>query len=64
MAKKYRRPCLHLDMGKLSIDASARMLRSWVVEHRIEMLNVAGPRLSGDTTIYRTTFEILEAAFV
>ena len=64
MARKYRRPWLHLDMDRLSVERAAQMVQSWVTENKIEVLNVAGPRQSEDPAIYDTALKILRAAFV
>ncbi|HVN22812.1 MAG TPA: putative molybdenum carrier protein [Syntrophorhabdales bacterium] len=63
MAVKHDRPWLHLDMKRLTVREATQMLRSWVAENHIEVLNVAGPRKSRDPLIYDTTFEILQATF-
>jgi len=60
MAIKHDRPWLHLDMNRLTVREATQMLRSWMVENKIEVLNVAGPRKSSDPLIYATTFELLE----
>jgi hypothetical protein len=64
MARKHGRPRLHLNMVKLSIEQAAQVLRSWIAENKIEVLNVAGPRQSEDPRIYDTTLEILQAALI
>ena len=61
MARKYGCPWLHLDLAKLSIEQAVRVLRSWIGENKIEVLNVAGPRHSNDQAIYDTTRQVLEA---
>jgi hypothetical protein len=63
MARKHSRPWLYLDIAKLSIEQAAQTLRSWIAEHDIEVLNVAGPRQSADPKIYDATFQILRATF-
>ena len=63
MAVKHGRPCLHLDMEKLRFRDATQMLRSWIAENVIEVLNVAGPRKSNDPSIYETTLKILQATF-
>ena len=63
MAIKHGRPRLHLDMNRLTLQEASRMLRSWITEHQIGVLNIAGPRQSNDPAIYETTIELLEKAF-
>ncbi len=64
IAEKHGRACLHLDMNELSVEQAVQILRSWITENKIEVLNVAGPRQSKDPAIYDTTFEILQLTFV
>ncbi len=64
MARKHGRPWLHLDMQKTTPDEAARRLREWIADKSISVLNVAGPRQSGDPTIYDTTLEILQFTFI
>jgi hypothetical protein len=64
MARRHKRPWLHLDMGKLSVEQAVQILRSWIAENRIEVLNVAGPRQSRDPKIYDTMIALLQASFL
>ena len=64
MAKKHRRPQLHLDMTKLTVDEAAQKLRGWIADKRITVLNVAGPRRSKDPPICDATLELLQATFL
>ena len=63
MTLKHGRPRLHVDLFKTNSFSAARAIHSWIMAHRIGVLNVAGPRQSQDKRIYRATFDILEAAF-
>jgi len=60
MAKKHGRPCLHVDVNKTNGFRAASIFISWVLEHGIEVLNVAGPRASKDPDIYKNTKDILK----
>jgi len=46
LARKHRRPLLHLDLATTPPAAAAAELRAWLASHRIAILNVAGPRAS------------------
>lgn len=46
LARKHRRPLLHLDLATTPPAASAGALRAWLAGERIAILNVAGPRAS------------------
>lgn len=56
------RPWLHIDLNKTIAFQAAQKIRSWIAEHGIEVLNVAGPRASKDPAIYKATTDILETA--
>lgn len=60
LAKKHNRPCIHLDMNKLSINDASNAVKAWIEENEIQVLNVAGPRASKDMAIYNVTMKILE----
>jgi hypothetical protein len=63
MAILHGRPWLHIDLNKTESFQAAKQIISWLAEHEIEVLNVAGPRASKDSAIYPTTFDILESVF-
>jgi hypothetical protein len=62
-ADKHGRSCLHIDLNTLNEFHSARKINTWVIENNIEILNVAGPRASGDPHISHAVADILEAFF-
>ncbi|MFZ5557748.1 MAG: putative molybdenum carrier protein [Pseudomonadota bacterium] len=59
LAAKLGRPCLHLHPG---LDAP-RLLAGFVADNAVQVLNVAGPRASGEPDVYRYVMEVLDAAF-
>jgi hypothetical protein len=60
MVLRHGRPWLHIDLNKTRSSQAARQIRSWIAEHEIKVLNVAGPRASKDLAIYLSTTDILE----
>ena len=62
-AKRHHRPWLHIDFNNASISESVEQIKKWVELHRIKTLNVAGPRASKDSRIYRKTLELLKITF-
>lgn len=56
----HNKPVLHLDMEKHGIDVSVQLLFSFIVDNRLEVLNVAGTRGSEDIKIYNKTFLVME----
>jgi hypothetical protein len=60
-AMMHDRPCLYMDLGTVNVLQAVKGIRSWIVRHGIEILNVAGPRASEDPEIYDITAKILRA---
>jgi hypothetical protein len=60
MALKHGKPMLHIDLNLYGnpLDA-ASLVSSWLQMNKIETLNVAGPRASGDPRIYGEALAIL-----
>ena len=61
LAKKLKRPCLHLSQMKLK--APDRDLIDFIDSNFIQKLNVAGPRESTEPDIAIFVREVLDAAF-
>ena len=64
LAKQHNKPWLHVDMDKMSLLYATRILRSWIIDNGIQILNVAGSRASGDPKIYNATAKILDGLLV
>jgi hypothetical protein len=62
LARKLAKPLLHLDLSRVSESSAAAALCGWLVRHRPETLNVAGPRESQDPAIHAATKRVLIAA--
>ncbi len=62
MARGHARPLLILDLEQQPRAEAAASLRRWLAEVRPRVLNVAGPRLSGEPRIATATAAILRAA--
>ena len=63
MAIQHNRPWLNVDLNKSIAFHAAQEIRSWIKEHKIGVLNVAGPRASKNKKIYKAVVDILETAF-
>ncbi len=61
LAIRHNRPCLHLDLTLMNQPTAVTTIKKWLHEHRIETLNVAGSRASGEPRIYRVVFDLLTA---
>ena len=48
-------------MDKVNLTEAAEKIRRWIEDNEIQILNVAGPRASKDSAIYRVTTDLLEA---
>lgn len=63
LAEKHKKPCVHIDLNKLNQKEASLIIDKWLQTHKIEVLNVAGPRAGKDPKIYQATLELLEAVF-
>lgn len=63
LAKKHRRPCLHIDFDKTNAFKAAQNTNRWIQEIGIKILNVAGPRASEDPEIYDHAYKVLKTAY-
>ena len=64
MAEKHHRPFLHIDLNQQDVLPASVEVLSWLDEHNINTLNVAGPRASKDPKIYEAVKDILEAILI
>jgi len=60
-AMLHDRPCLHIDLGTLNTLQAVKTVRSWIVRHGIEILNIAGPRAKENPEIYDMAAKTLKA---
>jgi len=58
----HRKPGLHLSRAKMDTSSAAKALLTFIDEHGIEILNVAGPREAKEPGIHDWTREVLKAA--
>ena len=63
MAMKHHRPWLHIDLSKSAKFHAATSIVSWIVQNRVRILNVAGPRASKDPEIYLDALNVIESAY-
>lgn len=59
-ADKHRRPCLHIDCLDGSDESRLAKVAQWLRDNRVGVLNVAGPRGSGDPGIYQAVRGLLK----
>ena len=52
LAENHMRPWLHIDFTSMTHEQAVNELQTWLSAHGIQVLNVAGPRASGDPHIY------------
>ncbi len=64
LAVKFRRPHLHIDLGKFSERNATIEARRWLKMICPNSLNIAGPRASEDSEIYCAVTNLLEAILV
>jgi len=51
-----------VDADKLSVNQAAQRITTFIVNHRIDVLNVAGPRASEHPDAYQYTFQVMRQA--
>lgn len=59
LALKHDRPCLVIDLEQVSGNEAIIAIEKWLEKYSIRILNVAGPRLSGEPRIYDAVYAIL-----
>lgn len=59
LARKHSRPFLHIDLSLVEQQEAVRQIVQWIQEHRIAVLNVAGPRASKSPNIYESVKQVL-----
>lgn len=59
LALKHDRPCLVIDLEQVSGNEAVIAIEKWLEKYSIRILNVAGPRLSGEPRIYDAVYAIL-----
>lgn len=62
LAGQWKRPALCVDLGE-STQLDGQRVRDWLTDHRVGVLNVAGPRESGSPGIYRAARQFLIEVF-
>ena len=61
LVKKIDKPYCHIDFLAMDDFEAAMVVHSFIVDNEVEVLNVAGPRLSSDPAIYDGVRTIIEA---
>jgi hypothetical protein len=61
MTLKHKKQLLGIDLNQMNHYDAASLIVSWIKIHRIQVLNVAGPRASKDPNIYGDVLKILES---
>ena len=59
-AEKYGKPWLHIDCSRQSAEEAHALCRKWLGENAVAVLNVAGPRASGDPDIYTAVKRLVD----
>jgi len=61
LAVRHGKPHLHLDMQRTEMHDAKQLVTSWITENKINVLNVAGAKISKDPEIYDVTIKVLQA---
>jgi len=60
LAEKHSRPCLHIDLRATNPFSALKAVCYWIEHNNVEVLNIAGPRLSKDPRIYEATLTLIK----
>ncbi|MGD2272956.1 MAG: putative molybdenum carrier protein [Desulfobacterales bacterium] len=60
LAIKHRRPCLCIDLKDMSYTEAALKIVHWIIENRIDIVNIDGPMISEDPVLYETIMNFTE----
>src|SRR5665647_363505 len=63
LAESWGKPYLHVDLSLTDKEQIVIAIEDWIIEKRVEILNVAGTRASKDGEIYNDVFFIFEKLF-
>ena len=63
LATSFGRPVIHIDFNANTMEAAASNVKNWIAENDVYVLNVAGPRASGDPKICDATRDLLTLLF-
>lgn len=58
-ALRHQRPCLNIDLNQPQPPVRVEVIRGWLRKHRIEVLNIAGPRESSQPGIQEETRQLV-----
>ncbi len=58
-ALRHQRPCLKIDLSEPQPPVRVEIIRAWLRKHRIEVLNIAGPRESSQPGIQEETRQLV-----
>jgi hypothetical protein len=61
LAIRHDRPCLHLNLQLINQVQAVTAIINWLREYQVNIVNVAGPRASGEPRIYQKVFDLLLA---
>jgi hypothetical protein len=61
LAAEAQKPCLWLDMSLTPFDPALERLRTWLDDHQIRVLHVAGPRASEDENVHDVVYALVSA---
>ena len=64
LAMQYGKPCLHVDLAEVAVENAVYEITEWLHSTQCKVLNVAGPRSSEDSEIYRRARDMLSKYIV
>lgn len=61
LAKKHNRPCLHIDLDKISDYKAVEIIKSWIDIRDLNILNISGSPANKDPKIYEDVRNVLKS---
>jgi len=61
LALRHDRPCLIIDLDEVPCAQAAEAVETWLDRYKVRVMNVAGPRASGEPRIYSAVCDMLMA---
>ena len=63
LARKHNKPCLHINLNAVPDYNAVFLVREWMYENDVKIINVAGSRGSKDPEIYKKVFDIIKGVY-
>jgi hypothetical protein len=63
LANQHQKPCLHINLNEIPDYNAVFLVRKWMYENYVKILNIAGSRTSKEPLIYKKVFDIIKGVY-